>query len=322
MVFVGRHQSTMEADDPRKQAPRNFVYTINNYDETLIEAQHADWWALGKAQYIVSSYEKGESGTPHIQGYCELSKPPMKWNALIKIPLFARAHIERRKGTAKQASDYCEKTEDPTYVGPCFKAGTISNQGKRSDLEEVYDAVKAGKRQRDIIEEFPVAYIKYHKGIDAMRRSLTLPRSAETPKEVIVYYGGTGLGKTRKAVEDHPNAHIQGPGMDGWWEGYDGHKVVILDEYRGQFPFGKFLSILDRYPCKVPNKGGCCELLADKIILTMPEHPRHLYPNLAAEIREGKLNQLKRRITKIYKFSGTNPAMPILTDVTSRPWEF
>ena len=313
------HQLTMT--DPRKQAPRNFVYTINNYDESVIEELHKDWYESGKVAYIVSSYEVGANGTPHIQGYCELTKPPIKFNALKKVPLFVTAHIEKRQGTAQQASDYCEKTEDPTYRGPCYKAGEMSKQGKRNDLEEVYDAVKAGKRQREIIEEFPVAYIKFHKGIDAMRRSLTLPRSSETPKEVIVYYGGTGLGKTRKAVSEYPEAHLQGPGMDQWWEGYDGHKVVILDEYRGQFPFGKLLSILDRYACKVPNKGGCSELLADKIILTMPEHPRHLYPNLAAEVREGKLNQLKRRINKIYKFSGTDPANPILTDVTGRPWE-
>lgn len=303
----------------QKSAPRNFCYTINNYPAD-IEEHHKAFWDSGKAKYIVSSYEEGVEGTPHIQGYAEV-EPQLKWGQLKAHPLFARAHIEPRRGTAQQASDYCEKVNDPTYVGPCFKAGVISRQGRRTELDDVAEAVHQGKTVKEIIEEFPREYIKFHKGIEAARRALVAPRDPETPIEVVVYYGPTGLGKTRKAYQDNPGAHIQGPGMDQWWDGYDGQDTVILDEYRGQFPFGKLLSLLDRYPTKVQVKGGTAQMTATRFILTMPEHPKNLYPNLAAEVRDGKMSQLKRRINKIYKFSGSDPADPILRDVTGYPWE-
>lgn len=318
-----------------RQAPRNFVFTYNNPGSNgeckeMIEAALKE----GFIEYLIAAKEVGESGTPHIQGYCELTKPPIKFNRLKKVALFSKAHIEKRAGTAKKAADYCRKGEqshaewtEEGIKGPNFgknaiileEFGELKVQGKRTDLEELYDAAKAGENTEALIERNPGAYIKYHKGIEAIKEALIKPRDPSIETECWCYYGPTGTGKTRKAIEDYPHAFVQGPGMGKWFDGYQGEKVVIFDEYRGQLPFGQILRLMDRYKERVERKGGSLNFAAKLLIFTCPEHPRSLYPNL--EEREGKLKQLKRRFTKIYKFGGSDPANPRMTDVTKVDWD-
>jgi len=321
--------------DTVKQAPRNFVFTYNNYGCTdAAKKMVDDALATGKIDYLIVAKEVGESGTPHLQGYCELTKPPMKFAALKKMDLFNKCHLEKRAGKAEQAADYCRKGEQskaewdeqgikgPNYglnVQILAEYGELRVQGKRSDLEQVYDDAKAGKPSVELAESNPGAYIKYYKGIEAIKDLLIKPRDGSKETECICYYGPTGTGKTRKALADHPGAFIQGPGMGKWFDGYQGEEVVIFDEYRGQLPFGQLLRLMDRYRERVERKGGSCQFAAKKIIFTMPEHPKMLYT--ALDQREGKLKQLKRRFTKVYKFGGRDPADPTMHDVTGMSWE-
>jgi len=317
-----------------KQAPKNFVFTVNNYgSKDEAEQMVENWIETGKCHYMVVAFEVGASGTPHLQGYVELTKPPLKFRALMKYPLFARAHIEKRLGTAQQASDYCKKGDqthqewqDKGVNGANYgvnaailtEHGELKIQGRRTDLEQVYDAAKAGATTMEIIEENPAAYIRNFKGIEAVKDAMIKPRDHNEATECICYYGPTGTGKTRKAVEDNPGAFIQGPGMKQWFDGYQGEKTVIFDEYRGQLPFGQLLKLMDRYAERVERKGGSCQFAGRLLIFTMPTHPRKLYPGL--EERDGKMDQLRRRFNKIYKFGGSDPSNPSMQDVTARPW--
>lgn len=85
---------------------RNYCWTINNYtdlDFTFIEA------IKPKCSYLIVGKEKGENGTPHLQGYLVLLSPS---RAAAISKLLPRAHIEVRRGTHKQAQDYCKKDGD------------------------------------------------------------------------------------------------------------------------------------------------------------------------------------------------------------------
>ena len=82
-----------------------------------------------------------------------------------------------------------------------------------------------------------------------------------------------------------------------WWEGYDGHKTVLLDEIRGDFcKFHEFLKLTDRYGIRVESKGGSRQLVANTILVTSAYHPADLWSTV-----EDK-SQLSRRISKILKF--------------------
>lgn len=80
---------------------RHVCFTLNNYTEEeykqLIEME---------CKYLVIGKEVGEEGTPHLQGYIEF-KTPKRFSTLKNIN--QRIHWEERRGTAKQASEYCKK---------------------------------------------------------------------------------------------------------------------------------------------------------------------------------------------------------------------
>jgi len=83
-------------------------------------------------KYIVYGFEFGKKEkTPHIQGYMEFDKA--KTFLTVKKMLGDKAHIEARKGTAKQASEYCQKD------GKFIERGVRSDkrQGQRNDLDYV-----------------------------------------------------------------------------------------------------------------------------------------------------------------------------------------
>ena len=122
---------------------RGWVFTLNNYTQDEYDAL-----SRLEPEYIVYGKEVGESGTPHLQGFLHFANP-----RIMPKKLIPRAHWEPLRGTPKQASDYCKKD------GDFYEHGTLPNQGKRNDLDEVYDAVKTGtKTVSDIIEEQPEVY--------------------------------------------------------------------------------------------------------------------------------------------------------------------
>lgn len=283
---------------------RNFVFTANNGDAATYEGYLESW---GAVKYFVFGEEVGEKEeTPHLQGYVEL-KDKAKWTTIHnKVPA---AHVEPRKATAKRASDYCKKGEQPKEEwdrlqerGPNFglnarvtEKGVLSNPGKRTDLDNVAEMVKDGKKLRTIAQDHPATYIRYHKGITALKMILIEPRN-EVP-EVRVFIGESGKGKSKAAREWlEEDFYVWHPQQEKWFDGYEGQRKVIFEEFRGQLPFGMLLSLLDRYDCKIQYKGGVCEFAATKIAITSPIHPDFWY--VLAD-KHDKLAQLQRRITEV-----------------------
>ena len=133
-------------------AKRNWLFTINNPTE---EDDPKEW----PTQYVTYQLEKGDEGTPHYQGYVEMSSV-CRLAAMKKLN--PRAHWEPRFGTQDEAIAYCTK-EDTRVDGP-WEQGEKKQQGKRSDLE----AACATASERGIAaarREHPTEFAKYHKGL-------------------------------------------------------------------------------------------------------------------------------------------------------------
>lgn len=222
-------------------------------------------------------------------------------------------HIERARGTAQQNRDYCSKN-DTAVAGTFREIGDMPRQGNRSDLGELANAIAEGTDLSDIAALYPTEYIKYSRGIQALKTALsTKPRSSAVAPTVYWWFGSTGTGKSRRAFESYPDAYIKMP-TNKWWDGYVNQTVVILDDYRPTMcPFHELLRLLDRYPMKVEFKGGSTELQATTFVITTCERPELLWQGKTDEM----IDQLLRRLTEITHFLPNGTTVNLKDSATS-----
>lgn len=275
---------------PGKQA-RGWCFTINNptsEEGAYYTRMHEDtsFREEKKVSYLITGEEKGESGTPHIQGYVEFATK--RGLGFVKGVIGTRAHVEARKGTPRQAADYCRK--DGIFV----ESGIISNPGRRTDLEEIRESIKSGATQREIAESHWTQWVVYRKSFEAYKRLLTPPR-LRPDLRVYCLIGLPGTGKTRFARSfDETSFWISSDPTLRWFDGYEGERVAIIDDYRGGADAAHLLRILDIYELSVPIKGGFVSWIPDVIFLTS---------NLEVPFGHDDIHvALARRIKKTIKF--------------------
>lgn len=240
-------------------------------------------------KYIVLGEEVcPETGKHHYQGYVEYASP--RSMSAVKKSLGSAVHLEVRKGTAAQAADYCKKD------GKFEERGTLSQvQGARNDIARIRDLIEEGKSLEEIIDD------------SSSYQSLKIAQFILPYKEpkrdwipvVRWYYGVSGAGKTHTAIHNHPDERVyKKSGTDKWWQSYDAHPVVIIDDFRKEFcSFVRLLDLLDRYPCTVENKGGSRQFVPKFIYITAPDHPEAYFRD-----QDDSYTQLERRITQVRYF--------------------
>lgn len=270
---------TSETKKSSETKSRKFCFTINNPTESDLENCKK---LSENTTYFVIGLEKGKEGTEHYQGFLYHASQ-VRFNAIKKA--LPRAHIEICKGNIAQNIAYCKK--DGNVI---LERGEAPNQGKRTDIEDARQLAKESGKMRDIVEKAQSyqsikcaeIYLKYHEK----------PRTWKP--EVRWYHGSTGSGKTRAAREWLGDDCYTALDSIKWWEGYDGHENVLIDDFRKDFcKFHQLLKLLDRYEYKVETKGGSRQFLAKKIAITSPFPPDEQYDN-----RED-IKQLMRRISDI-----------------------
>lgn len=102
-------------------------------------------------------------------------------------------------------------------------------------------------------------------------------------REVFVFYGPTGSGKSRRAWSETASLGLPTYSKDPrtkFWCGYRGQELVVIDEFRGGIDIAHLLRWFDRYPCSVETKGGSVPLCATKFWITSNLHPRDWFPEL------------------------------------------
>lgn len=254
-----------------------WCFTLNNYNENEEQAiQNIVTEEI--VTYLVYGKEVGESGTRHLQGYIELSR---RWRLTqIKRLLGRRAHIEARRGTSQEADEYCKKDDTHPFI---YGTLSIPRQGNRSDLSALQESLRNGRNLRFIAEEHFGQFLRYQRGITAYRLINSIQRTWQT--QVIVYWGATGTGKTSAVHENLPSldslyTHVG----NNWFDGYDGQPIVLFDDFSGaDFKLPYLLKLLDRYPMKVPIKGGFVEWAPYEIYITSNLDPKDWFPNAHAE---------------------------------------
>lgn len=267
---------------------KHWCFTLNNYStnefESLVAAgtEFPEGWDL---QYLVFGREQGESGTPHLQGFVSFSK--RKTLSRVKSYISSRAHLEPAKGSPKQASDYCKKD------GEFEEYGTLpGGQGTRSDLVGIANKVKNGESLKRIAEEHPASFIRYGAGI--MRLKMMYPKRRSSPPEIHVFWGSTGVGKTRRVYQFTDREKIWVHPGDRWFDGFDNHPVALFDDFDGSwFKIDYLLKLLDRYDFQVPVKGGYTMWNPKHIFITSNKDPRDWYKHANEEHQRALMRRLR-----------------------------
>lgn len=247
---------------------RNFCFTTFNLD-----LNHSVLALDDDIRYLVLQKEKcPTSNREHYQGYCELSN--QKRLSTIK-DLFDdnTMHVEKRRGTAQEASNYCKKVES-RIDGP-WEYGTISSPGRRTDIHAAVEELKANGL-RAVRNNHPVAFVKYYRGFQEMLKFENPPERPGT--RIVIFYGPPGTGKSWSARHMFPNAAHVNDNKHGWFDGYTDQKELIIDEFTCQMPLDLMLKLCESTPLRVPVKGSFVPMLASTIVLTTNLNPDELYP--------------------------------------------
>lgn len=253
---------------PAARVSKVWCFTINNpMDDQLPKT----WPGVS---YCVWQLEKGDLGTPHLQGTIKFEKNK-KLSALKKID--AAAHWTATRNV-NASIDYCQK-EDTRLAGP-WTLGIAPAQGKRNDLESVKLLIDGGAPMKDVYGAHFAESARYYKFFKEYKRVITPPRTWKTEVQVLI--GPTGTGKSAYCAEKYPDAYWLPQGK--WFCDYDNQDVVIIDEFYGWLPYSYMLRLLDRYPLLVETKGGSVQFIAKKIVITSNQDPREWYDRLKCSL--------------------------------------
>jgi hypothetical protein len=77
-----------------------------------------------------------------------------------------------------------------------------------------------------------------------------------------------------------------------FWDGYQGHDRVVMDEFRGDIDIAHLLRWFDRYPVNVEIKGSATVLRARQIWITSNLDPREWYPTIDEATKAALLRRL------------------------------
>lgn len=237
-------------------------------------------------------------------------KRKREWTAIKRV-IGDAAHIEPANGDDGQNKTYCTKEND------FWEFGTPINQGRRTDLEGVVEKIKAGTEIRKIATDCPVEFIKFHKGIERLHGLIGSGEKRDFKTQVIVYYGETGSGKSRKAAEVAGQS-VYYKTRGEWWDGYSQEETVIIDDYYGWIRYDEMLRLCDRYPHQVPVKGGFTNFRSKRIIITSNDPIDKWYNDTWYKIE--KIKTLMRRVD-VYEFfsiiDNQTIIVPVLYDINN-----
>ncbi len=304
--------------------------------------------------YVCVSVERGlpdgieDRGNLHIQGYAE-------YNSKKRLSTYARytglkgGHVETRAGKSEQASDYvmcrgahAEKDRGDLNLSQLalkyeFGDREVVQPGKRTDLDSLKQDINDGHSLWQISEDHFGAYLRYESGIKNKMALNVKDRDFLT--ECYIFWGETGTGKSltalRLARELTGGDADKIYNKDGtkWWPFYNnGHQVVIVDDFNGEWAFEQWKKVCDRYPLQVQNKGGYVKFTSRTIIFTSNVDPTSWFKDLPPH----RYEELSRRCLSIVHFRamaltddgwvidheiGKGDALPVCMDDEGRPWD-
>lgn len=252
----------------------------------------------------IGQMEQGESGYIHWQLLLS-NENAIRFSTLKR--LLPTAHLEPRKGSVRQAVAYVTKESTRVSGEKPLVKGEINfreDRGKRNDLAELREEILSSNISlASLLVSNPNAW-KYERQCRALIEARNETKFATELRhiQVKVFYGKTGTGKTHRALEashleDIYRATAYGSGT---FDGYNAHKVLVLDEFRGQIPVSQLLTMCEHYPHKMPARYADKQAAYETLIIISNDPPAAWYPFESDATKRA----LARRFTEVIEFNG------------------
>lgn len=302
---------------------KHWCFTINNPTEldhaSLVMFRNQVTYIVYGTENAVLRDSTGATKTPHLQGYFCLIGQKTR-TSLSKI--LDRAHLEVKKGTVRDAIDYCKKgdqtheewhnhkTKGPHYgqnadVTEYGQEPLEQNQAGHKASMEKYEETMRLAREGNFEEINSKHSLLYFNNIRNVRQEVinNKPREAlqwkhGSPPNLWIY-GPTGTGKSKKVWDEYPQAYRKM--CNKWWDGYNDQEVVVLEDIGLTHEYlGDHLKIwADRFPFRAEMKGRTVMLRPQRLVITSNYHPEELWKDpsvlnpILRRFEVQKLEQLK-----------------------------
>lgn len=251
----------------------------------LLTIPHADFlpYKPPNVAYITGQLESGgTTGYLHWQLLVAFDKKVRL--ASVKKTFGNGIHAELSRSAA--ARDYVWK-DDTAIANTRFELGEFKlRRNNAKDWDAIKTAAKEGR-----LDDVPAdVYIRSYNSLKRIAVDHMQPLGIE--RQVCVYWGRTGAGKSRRAWEEAGLGAYPKDPRSKFWDGYRGQEHVVIDEFRGGIDIAHLLRWFDRYPVIVEVKGSSVVLSAKKIWITSNLSPDDWYPDCDQETKAA----LRRRL--------------------------
>ena len=300
--------------DIRRKRSRYWRFTSFNYEEE--EVEHNINLAIEEKLidvFEVQTERCPSTGSLHLQGFIKFNSA--KRGSFVQNLIGDRtAHLDlSNQNEAEYHRNYCRKPETRISGGFAMSHGDIvSRQGQRNDLSRYCSQIDDGQSISTICLSNPNALrcIKYLKAYESMLFKQRQRSGQFPPLQVLVFWGPTGTGKTRRAFFEYPDiytlpaANVKHGAI--WFDGYDGEETILIDDFEGSntMPRELFLRLTDRYPMQVAQKGSFIQKRWKRVIITSNYDPKTWYHSYDAQTGTTECDPaVIRRLTTVTHFA-------------------
>lgn len=263
-----------------KLRTRSICFTANNWTEATMD-YIAQVNTERSTELVVAYEEVGEEcGTPHLQGFMVFTEA-VKFRTL-KRTADGQMYFEAMCAPVWFSFKYCKKDGNLKYSFGDIKKIKKPAQGERTDLQRLKDKCKAGLTMECVIEDGSATNIQHINLYEKLSRRFEPERDFKPM--VIDLHGISGSGKSTVArmlahmLDMGETIYEWGPQQLNWFDGYDAHQYMILDDIRPSNMSGAMLlNMTGHTACRLQVKGGMRQILAKVIIVTSLKGIREMY---------------------------------------------
>lgn len=318
--FYGRPVAVAPYNRIKGRLLGHFTSSLSDYTRDMPSAQFK-WWLLtswcDSVHYIhpeelmiehsnIIDYAKGQqeicptTGREHWQWIMHTKK---KMTATAVHEIVGDGDVCWVIGMTKNNADNYVHKDDTKVPGTEFEFGMRPFDNTSAvEWREQLDLFRANNFEA----MNPRVFITHARSFSYASSLMIQPTSG--PKEVYIFQGAPGTGKSRAVWEREcgPDTYDTNKlyviSNNKWWDGYRGQEAVLFDEYMGQWSIDWLLKIMDRYPVTVEVKGSSVGLRAKRLYFTSNVLWEQWYTIGQNGVNGDHIEAIRRRITEVRDF--------------------